>query len=112
MIIFTLASTFLLGCTQPDVEAVTTSSELPTCEIIVENMATTQQIRDTMKRDFEITREFYETKRVSKTTWETETSQWLMREEELATEMDSLFEEASSMGCVGMILKDNSRVNR
>jgi|LWDU01.1.fsa_nt_gi ribulose bisphosphate carboxylase small subunit len=112
MIIFTLASLFLIGCTQGDEEVVETSLTLSTCDIIVDNMTTTQQIRDAMKKDFEITREFYETKSVSKTTWETETSRWLMREEELSIEMDSLFEEASKMGCVGIALRDNSRANR
>jgi len=102
MIIFTLAVIILTGCTQSDVPLVATPEETTSCDIIIETMSNTQQIRDTMKRDFEITREFYETKRVSRDIWETETNQWLMREEELAVEMDTLFEEASSMGCTEM----------
>ena len=101
MIIFTLVS-LLGGCTQGDIEVVEKVAESTTCDLIIENMTNTQQIRDAMKRDFEITREFYETKRVSSDIWQAETNQWLMREEELAVEMDSLFEEASDMGCVGI----------
>ena len=102
MTIFTLASFLIVGCTQSDIAEVSPTYESTRCDDIIESIAVTQQIRDTMKRDFEITREFYEVKQVSETTWERETQQWLTREEELSGDVDTLFAEASSMGCIGI----------
>jgi ribulose bisphosphate carboxylase small subunit len=101
MTIFTLASFLLSGCTQSDITEVSSTYEPARCDDIIETIAVTQQIRDTMKRDFEITREFYEVKQVSETTWQMETQRWLEREEELSGDVDALFTEASTMGCIG-----------
>lgn len=86
---FLLGLLFLVSC-KPSTEECQEELEAR-CIPVLENILKIQNIRDVVRKDFEITLSEYEAGRLSDEAWSSERSFWLDRENELAGEVNQLY---------------------
>jgi len=79
----------LLSC-KPRVEETQPELEFR-CRPVLETIFEIQNLRNIIRKDFEITLTEYESGRVRKETWQVERDSWLERENQLAGEVNQLY---------------------